>query len=109
LSKQFYTTLTFVRYGFLACTELFLEIFAATTELRAVTVTCTFGPPRAHLAPDDEGPEALLGRGGGDDEAQPHREDDAEGDGGGGKPSRHSQPRVHARHPVRPAAETSNL
>ncbi len=52
------------------------------TELRAVTVLVRLFPG-AHLAPDDEGPEALLGRRGGDDEAQPHREDDAERDGGG--------------------------
>ena len=75
-----------------------------------VRYPCTFGPPPcAHLAPDDEGPEALLGRGWGDDKAQPHRENDAEGDGGGCQPARHSQARVHARHPVRPAAETNSL
>jgi hypothetical protein len=41
LSEQFYATLTFLRYGFLACTELFLEIFTAMTELRALDRTGT--------------------------------------------------------------------
>jgi hypothetical protein len=39
LFKQFYATLTFVRYGFLVCTEHFLEIFLATTKLMALDRT----------------------------------------------------------------------
>ena len=50
----------------------------------------------AHLAAYDECTEALLGRGWGDDQAEPDREDDAERDGGGRQPTGHSQPRVHA-------------
>ena len=44
----------------------------------------------------------MLGRGGGDDEAEPDGEDDAEGDGGRCQPSRNSNSRVQAGNPVGP-------
>jgi hypothetical protein len=72
----------------------------------SVNVNTLYDNRFAHLAPDDESPEALLGRRRGDDQAQPHGEEDPQRDGGGSQPARHAQPRVHARHPVRPAAET---
>ena len=47
-----------------------------------------------------------LGGGGGDYEAEPQREDDAQGDGGGGQPAGHSHLGVKTRDPVRPAPAT---
>ena len=58
---------------------------------------------------DDEGAQSLLGRGGGDDEAEPDGEHDTEGNGGGGEPARDPHPGVQAGHPVRPLAAAGQL
>ena len=52
------------------------------------------------MGSDDQGLDLLLGRGAGDDKAQPHGEDDAEGDGRRGQPSGHTNVQVGARQPV---------
>ena len=57
---------------------------------------------RRLLSLDNEGPDPLLGRGGGDDEAEPDGEDDAEGDGGRCQPARNSNSCVQAGNPVWP-------
>merc|ERR1712200_362976 len=54
------------------------------------------------LCLDDEGPDPLLGSGGGDDKAEPNGEDDPERDRGSRQPSWDSNSRVEASHPVRP-------
>ena len=51
---------------------------------------------------DDKGPDPLLGCGGGDDEAEPDGEDDAEGNGGCCQPSRNPDSCVQTSNPVRP-------
>ena len=57
------------------------------------------------LCPDDEGTDALLWCGGGDDEAEPDGEYDAKGDGGSGEPTRDAHSGVQAGYPVRPLPE----
>ena len=54
------------------------------------------------LCLDDEGPDPLLGGGGGDDKTEPDGEDDPERDRGSRQPSWDSNSRVEASHPVRP-------